>query len=94
MRQEKYEKLKKLYETKHTEDVCSDAIEAIQAEKLIKELGQKIQEKQQQLITLSGGYDSETNMVLEDLLDLYNKRESKLLEAVYILGACDAETYL
>lgn len=94
MRPEKYKKLKKLYETKHTEDVCSDAIEAIHEEELIKELGKKIQEKQQQLISIAGGYDSELYAVLEDLMDLYEERESKLLEALYILGACDAEIYL
>ena len=53
-----------------------------------------MQEKQQKLILLIGGYDSEANMVLEDLMDIYNERESKLLEALYILGACDAEVYL
>lgn len=94
MRQEMYEKLKKLYETKHTEDVCGDAIEAIHAEDVIKGLGKKIQEKQQQLIALAGGYDSEINKELEELMDLYNERESKLLEALYILGICDAEVYL
>ena len=100
MRKERYELLKKMYESKHGEDVCGDAIEAINAEALVKELGQKIQEKQQKLISLIGGYDSEANMVLEDLMDtlknfrVYNERESKLLEALYILGACDAEVYL
>ena len=94
MRKERYELLKKMYESKHGEDVCGDAIEAINAEALVKELGQKIQEKQQKLISLIGGYDSEANMVLEDLMDIYNERESKLLEALYILGAGDAEVYL
>ena len=94
MRREKYENLKKLYETKHMEDVCGDAIEAIRAEELIKELGRKIQEKQKKLISLAGGYDSELYAVLEDLMDLYEERESKLLEALNILGACDAEVYL
>ena len=94
MRKERYELLKKMYESKHGEDVCGDAIEAINAEALVKELGQKIQEKQQKLISLIGGYDSEANMVLEDLMDIYNEREIKLLEALYILGACDAEVYL
>ena len=94
MRKERYELLKKMYESTHGEDVCGDAIEAINAEALVKELGQKIQEKQQKLISLIGGYDSEANMVLEDLMDIYNERESKLLEALYILGACDAEVYL
>ena len=94
MRKERYELLKKMYESKHGEDVCGDAIEAINAEALVKELGQKIQEKQQKLISLIGGYDLEANMVLEDLMDIYNERESKLLEALYILGAFDAEVYL
>lgn len=83
-----------MYESKHVEDVCGDAIEAIHAEEIIKDMGRRIQEKQQKLISLIGGYDSEANMVLEDLMDLYNERESKLLEALYILGACDAEVYL
>ena len=34
MRQEKYEKLKQLYDSKHMEDVCADAIEAISTRKL------------------------------------------------------------
>lgn len=94
MRKERYEHLKRMYESKHVEDVCGDAIEAIHAEEIIKDMGRRIQEKQQKLISLIGGYDSEANMVLEDLMDLYNERESKLLEALYILGACDAEVYL
>lgn len=94
MRKEKYELLKKMYESKHREDICGDAIEAINAEEIIKDMGRRIQEKQQKLISLIGGYDSEANMVLEDLMDIYNERESKLLEALYILGACDAEVYL
>lgn len=93
MRKERYERLKKLYETKH-EDICSDAIEAICAEESIKELDRKIREKQQQLISLSGGYDSELNVALEYLMDLYGERESKLFEALYILGVCDADIYL
>lgn len=94
MRKERYEHLKHMYESKHGEDVCGDAIEAIHAEEIIKDMGRRIQEKQQKLISLIGGYDSEANMVLEDLMDIYNERESKLLEALYILGACDAEVYL
>ena len=94
MRTERYEHLKRMYESKHVEDVCGDAIEAIHAEEIIKDMGRRIQEKQQKLISLIGGYDSEANMLLEDLMDLYNERESKLLEALYILGACDAEVYL
>ncbi len=93
MREERYNRLKKLYETKH-EDVCSDAIEAIHAEECMKALEKKIQEAQQKMISLVGGCDSEVNKVLEDLMDLYSERESKLLEALYILGACDAEVYL
>lgn len=93
MRKERYERLKKLYETKH-EDVCSDAIEAIHAEGCMKALEKKIQEAQQKIMALAGGYDSEVNKVLEDLMDLYGERESQLLEAVYILGVCDAEVYL
>ena len=46
------------------------------------------------LIDIIGGFESDANSVLENLMDLYNQRECKLLEAVYILGACDAETYL
>lgn len=46
------------------------------------------------MIMLTGGYESEANSLLEDFLNLYNQRESKLFEAIYILGACDAETYL
>jgi DNA mismatch repair ATPase MutS len=94
MRKERYEHLKRMYESKHVEDVCGDAIEAIHAEEIIEELGRKIREKQQQLIALAGGYDSEMNKELEELMDLYNERESKLLEALYILGVCDAEVYL
>ena len=94
MRKERYELLKKMYESKHGEDVCGDAIEAINAEEIIKDMGRRMQEKQQKLILLIGGYDSEANMVLEDLMDIYNERESKLLEALYILGDCDAEVYL
>ncbi len=77
MRKERYEHLKRMYESKHVEDVCDDAIEAIHAEEIIKDMGRRIQEKQQKLISLIGGYDSEANMVLEDLMDLYNERESK-----------------
>ena len=33
MRQEKYDRLKKMYDSKHFEDVCADAIEAVNAEK-------------------------------------------------------------
>ena len=94
MRKERYEHLKRMYESKHVEDVWGDAIEAIHTEEIIKDMGRRIQEKQQKLISLIGGYDSEANMLLEDLMDLYNERESKLLEALYILGACDAEVYL
>lgn len=90
MRQERYKRLKRMYDTKHMEDVCNDAIEAVHEEETIKELGKKIRETQKQLIMLTGGYESEANSLLED----YNQRESKLFEAIYILGACDAETYL
>lgn len=38
--------------------------------------------------------EAERRSLLEDFLNLYNQRESKLFEAIYILGACDAETYL
>lgn len=94
MRQEKYKRLKRMYETKHMEDICSDAIEATREEEVIKELGRKIRATQKQLITLTGGYDSEANSLLEDLLNLYSQRDSKLFEAIYMLGACDAEVYL
>ena len=95
MRQEKYEKLKQLYDSKHMEDVCADAIEAVRSEKKIRELSKEIADTQQRLIDMIGGFESEANSaVLEELMDLYNRRESKLLEAVYILGACDAEVYL
>lgn len=94
MRQERYKRLKRMYDTKHMEDVCNDAIEAVHEEETIKELGKKIRETQKQLIMLTGGYESEANSILEDFLNLYNQRESKLFEAIYILGACDAETYL
>lgn len=94
MRQERYKRLKKMYDSKHLEDVCADAIEAVHGEEAIKDLSKEIRDKQQQLIVLTGGYDSEANSLLEDLLNLYSQRESKLLEAIYILGVCDAETYL
>lgn len=94
MRQEMYNKLKRMYDSKHMEDACTDAIEAIHAEKKINELRKKIAEKQRQLIGMIGGFDSDANSVLEDLINLYNERDSKLFEALYILGACDAETYL
>lgn len=94
MRQEKYEKLKQLYDSKHMEDVCADAIEAIHAERKIRDFNKEIADTQQQLIGMIGGFDSDANVVLENLMDLYNQRECELLEAVYILGACDAETYL
>ena len=94
MRQEKYDRLKKMYDSKHFEDVCADAIEAVNAEKKISDLCKEIAETQQRLISIIGGFESDANLVLEDLMDLYNQRECKLLEAVYILGACDAETYL
>lgn len=94
MRQERYDRLKKMYDSKHFEDVCADAVEAIKAERKIKELGKEIADTQQRLISMIGGFDSDANAVLENLMDLYNQRECKLLEAVYILGACDAETYL
>lgn len=94
MRQERYDRLKKMYDSKHTEDVCADAIEAIHAEKKIRDLSKEIAETQQRLIDIIGGFESDANSVLEDLIDLYNQRECKLFEAVYILGACDAETYL
>ena len=32
MRQEKYDRLKKMYDSKHFEDVCADAIEAVNAD--------------------------------------------------------------
>lgn len=83
-----------MYDSKHTEDVCADAIEAIHAEKKIRDLSKEIAETQQRLIDIIGGFESDANSVLEDLIDLYNQRECKLFEAVYILGACDAETYL
>lgn len=35
MRQERYDRLKKMYDSKHFEDVCADAIEAVNAEKKI-----------------------------------------------------------
>ena len=94
MRQEKYDRLKKMYDSKHFEDVCADAIEAVNAEKKISDHSKKIVETQQRLIDIIGGFESDANSVLENLMDLYNQRECKLLEAVYILGACDAETYL
>jgi predicted glycosyltransferase len=94
MRQEKYDRLKKMYDSKHMEDVCADAVEAVRSEKKIKELSKEIADTQQRLIDMIGGFDSEASSLLEDLLDLYNQRESKLFEAIYILGACDAETYL
>lgn len=62
--------------------------------KKISDLSKKIVETQQRLIDIIGGFESDANSVLENLMDLYNQRECKLLEAVYILGACDAETYL
>lgn len=87
--------MKKMYDSKHFEDVCADAIEAVNAEKKISDLSKKIVETQQRLIDIIGGFESDANSVLENLMDLlYNQRECKLLEAVYILGACDAETYL
>ena len=94
MRQERYDRLKKMYDSKHFEDVCADAIEAVNAVKKISDLSKKIVETQQRLIDIIGGFESDANSVLENLMDLYNQRECKLLEAVYILGACDAETYL
>lgn len=94
MRQEKYDRLKKMYDSKHMEDVCADAIEAIHAEKKIRDLSKEIAETQQRLINIIGGFESDANSVLEYLMELYNQRECKLLEAVYILGACDGETYL
>lgn len=94
MRQERYDKLKKMYDSKHLEDVCADAIEAANAEKKISDLSKEIADTQQQLIGMIGGFDSDANVVLENLMDLYNQRMCKLLEAVYILGASDAETYL
>ena len=77
-------------------DIVAEAnmIQAVHEEETIKELGKKIRETQKQLIMLTGGYESEANSLLEDFLNLYNQRESKLFEAIYILGACDAETYL
>lgn len=86
--------MKKMYDSKHFEDVCADAIEAVNVEKKISDLSKKIVETQQRLIDIIGGFESDANSVLENLMDLYNQRECKLLEAVYILGACDAETYL
>ena len=94
MRQEKYDRLKKMYDSKHMEDVCADAVEAVRSEKKIKELSKEIADTQQRLIDMIGGFDSEASSLLEDLQDLYNQRESKLFEAIYILGACDAEVYL
>lgn len=94
MRQERYDKLKKMYDSKHLEDVCADAVEAVRSEKKIKELSKEIADTQQRLIDMIGGFDSEASSLLEDLQDLYNQRESKLFEAIYILGACDAEVYL
>lgn len=32
MRQERYKRLKRMYDTKHMEDVCNDAIEAVHEE--------------------------------------------------------------
>ena len=83
MRQEMYNRLKKMYESKHMEDACTDAIEAIHAEKKVKELSKEIADTQQRLIDMIGGFDSEASSLLEDLLDLYNQRESKLFEAIY-----------
>lgn len=62
--------------------------------KKISDLSKEIADTQQQLIGMIGGFDSDANVVLENLMDLYNQRMCKLLEAVYILGASDAETYL
>ena len=55
MRQEKYDRLKKMYDSKHFEDVCADAIEAVNAEKKISDLGKEIAETQQRLISIIGG---------------------------------------
>ena len=59
MRQERYDKLKKMYDSKHLEDVCADAIEAVNAEKKISDLSKEIADTQQQLIGMIGGFDSD-----------------------------------